>query len=49
MTKAFTAALLSAITLAASDLPTVNESDFTEHWFDNKIDHFNYQQTSTYK
>ena len=42
MIKTFSAALMSAITLAASDLPVVNESDFTQDWFDNKIDHFNY-------
>ena len=49
MQKTFIAALLATVVFAANDLPTVNEADFTEHRFDNKVDHFNYQSTNTYK
>jgi hypothetical protein len=37
--KAFAFALLGAAALA---LPTVNTDDFTEHEFDNLIDHFDF-------
>ena len=43
----FGAALVTAT--IAGDLPTVYEEDFVEGWFDNKLDHFNYQSTATYK
>ena len=49
MQKTFYAALLTTVAFAANDLPTVNEADFTEHWFDNKVDHCNYQSNHTYK
>ena len=44
--KTFAFALLSAFTYA---LPVVNTSDFVEHNFENLIDHFNFQDTRTYK
>ena len=43
----FGAALVTAT--IAGDLPTVYEEDFVEGWFDNKLDHFNYQSIATYK
>ncbi len=46
--RGFIAAALLTATLS-SDLPIVNEADFTQSWFDNKVDHFNYQSTATYK
>jgi hypothetical protein len=42
MQKTFYAALIATVAFAANDLPTVNEADFSEHWFENKVDHFNY-------
>jgi len=31
------------------DFPEVNPDDFDQLWFENPIDHFNYQDTRTYK
>jgi len=42
-------AILATAYAAQADLPIVNEADFTQGWFDAKIDHFNYQSTATYK
>ena len=48
MKVTFAAAMLAATALAAN-LPIVDENDFVEGWFANKIDHFNYQSTKTYQ
>ena len=41
---------LLAISLAtATDFPTVDRNNFTEKFFDNIIDHFDYQDNKTYK
>lgn len=42
-------AILATAYAAQADLPIVNAADFTQGWFDAKIDHFNYQSTATYK
>ena len=49
MRASLTAALIATTYAFSQDLPIVNESDFTQGWFDAQIDHFNYQTTDTYK
>ena len=47
--RTIVSALVAAYASAQTQpLPIVNESDFTEHFFKNKIDHFNYQSNQTY-
>jgi len=44
-------ALLSIATASAAlapSLPTVNVADFTQEWFTNKLDHYNYQDSRTF-
>jgi hypothetical protein len=41
--------LASVIVASTSDLPIVNKDDFTEAWFTNKIDHYNFQSNATYQ
>lgn len=41
--------MLAASVAASSSLPIVDENDFVQSWFDNKIDHFNYQSTAKYQ
>ena len=30
------------------DYPTVNTADFTQHWFTQRLDHFDYTSTETF-
>ena len=46
--KTVTLAMLTAAALAAP-LPTVDENDFVLDWFENQIDHFDYQSSATYR